>query len=168
MAARDVLNNFNLFVDGRGYAGQVEEYNAPVLTVKTEDFRGGGMDTSEALDMGLEKLECDFSLVAYDRDVLALFGFVPGAEVPVTIRGALQSVDGSVKSVTHTLRGKIRSLDSGTWKPGDKPSLTVTMDLHYYRLQHDGVVTHEIDVRNMIRTINGTDQLAEQRRAMGI
>ncbi len=29
MAARDVRKNFNLFVDGKGYAGQVEEFTPP-------------------------------------------------------------------------------------------------------------------------------------------
>ena len=32
MAARDVLKNINLFVDGRGYAGQLQDYTPPVLT----------------------------------------------------------------------------------------------------------------------------------------
>lgn len=168
MAARDVLKNFNVYVDGRGYAGQVEEYTPPVLGIQTEDFRGGGMDAPEAIDMGMEKLESSFVLIAYDADVLSLFGFVAGGEIPLTVRGAVQSVDGTVKPVVHNMRGKIRKLDSGSWKPGDKPSLTVELDLHYYRLQHDGRTIHEIDVRNMLRTINGVDQLAEQRRALGL
>ncbi|AMW35750.1 hypothetical protein HEQ62_10815 [Haematospirillum jordaniae] len=41
MAARDVLKNINLFVDGRGYAGQLSEYSPPSLALVTEDFRAG-------------------------------------------------------------------------------------------------------------------------------
>ena len=78
MAARDVRKNMNLFVDGRGYAGQVEEFNAPKLTLKTEEFRAGGMDAPIELTMGMEKLECDFSLVAYDQKVLVAFGVKEG------------------------------------------------------------------------------------------
>ena len=52
-----ILKNFNLFVDGRGYAGKAEEVTPPKLTIKTEEFRGGGMDVPAAVDMGMEKLE---------------------------------------------------------------------------------------------------------------
>ena len=39
-----VLKNMNLFVDGRGYAGRVDEIELPKLTLKTEEHRAGGMD----------------------------------------------------------------------------------------------------------------------------
>lgn len=168
MAARDVLKNLNLFVDGRGYAGQINEYTPPVLTVQTEDYRGGGMDAPEALDMGMEGLETSFDLVSYDRDVLALFGVAEGNEVPFVARGALESVDGTVRPVVHTMRGKITVIDSGTWTPGQKPSLKVTLRLHYYKMEHDGRTVHEIDIRNMKRVINGTDRLAKIRAAIGM
>lgn len=168
MAARDVLKNLTLWVDGRGMAGQVQEVNPPKLTLQTEDFRGGGMNAPVELTMGMEKLNSDFSLIAYDRDVLALFGVVEGANVPLTIRGALESFDGTVTPVLMTMRGKIKEQDPGTWKPGDVPSLKVTMALSYYKLQHGDTVVHEIDVENMIATINGNDTLATIRSALGM
>ena len=67
MAARDVRKNINLFVDGRGYAGQLQEFNPPVLTQKTEEFRGGGMVGPVAIPMGLEALMASATLIAYDR-----------------------------------------------------------------------------------------------------
>ena len=96
MAARDVRKNFNLFVDGRGYAGQVEEFNAPKLTLITEDFRGGGMDAPVGITMGMEKLACDFSLKAYDKDVLSSFGVTQGSSIPLVAREALESFDGTI------------------------------------------------------------------------
>jgi P2 family phage contractile tail tube protein len=168
MAARDVLKNINLFVDGRGYAGQIDEYNAPDLTVTTEDYRAGGMDTAVAIEMGQEPLETSFSLIAYDADVLALWGVAEGASVPFTVRGALESFDGTVKPVVHEMRGKITSLQRGTWAPGQKPALNVTMRLVYYKETHDGRVLYEIDVENMIRVVNGVDRLAAQRAALGL
>nr|WP_262363471.1 phage major tail tube protein [Xylella fastidiosa] len=56
-APRHLLKHLNLFIDGKGYAGQVEEINLPKLTLKTEEFRGGGMLAPVELTMGLEKLE---------------------------------------------------------------------------------------------------------------
>lgn len=168
MAARDVLKNLNLFVDGRGYAGQIDEYNPPDLAIQVEDYRGGGMDAPVALDMGQEALETSFALIAYDADILALWGVAEGQSVPFVARGALESYDGTVKPVVHTMRGKITTIARGTWAPGQKPALTITMRLDYYKEDHNGVTLHEIDVVNMIRTVNGVDRLAQQRAALGL
>jgi len=43
-----------------------------------------------------------------------------------------------------------------------RPSLT------YYREVHDGRTINEIDVINMIRVIDGVDQLAEHRANIGL
>lgn len=168
MAARDVLKNFNLFVDGKGMAGQVDEYNAPKLTLKTEEYRGGGMDAPLELTMGMEKLECDASIIAYDSDVLALFGVVEGAQFSFTVRGHLESFDGTKSAVVHNMRGKIKELDSGSWKPGEKPSLKISMALSYYKLTIDGRIIHEIDIENMVHIQNGVDVLAAARANLGI
>ncbi|MDR6309447.1 phage major tail tube protein [Pacificitalea manganoxidans] len=168
MAARDVLKNINLFVDGRGYAGQIDEYNAPDLTLQLEDYRAGGMDAPIAIEMGQEALETSFQLISYDADVLALWGVAEGASVPLTVRGALESFDGTVKPVLHQMRGRITSMQRGAWTPGSKPALTVTLRLTYYKETHNGSVLHEIDVENMVRIVNGTDRLAAQREALGL
>jgi P2 family phage contractile tail tube protein len=168
MPARDVLKNFNLFVDGFGFAGQVGEYSPPDLTLTTEDFRGGGMDAAVPIEMGMEPLETSFVLIAYDANVLNRWGVRQGQSVPLTIRGALESFDGSVKPVIHRMRGMITSLQRGTWSPGQQPSLTVTVRPVYYREEHDGTVTHEIDLENMVRIVDGVDRLADTRAALGI
>ena len=168
MAARDVIKNQTLFVDGRGYAGQLSEVNPPKLTLKLEEFRGGGMDLPIEITMGMEKLTADFTLISYDRDVLALFGVREGTTVPFNIREVLESFDGTTTSVVHTMRGKITELDSGTHKPGEMVPLKVAVSLTYYKQVHGGVTVHEIDPANMVRVIDGVDQLAEQRRALGL
>ncbi|RKR02584.1 hypothetical protein C7446_2302 [Kushneria sinocarnis] len=168
MAARDIIKNMTISVDGRGYAGNVDEYTPPQLTLATEDYRGGGMDAPITLDMGMEALETSFVLSAYDADVLRQFGVAEGNQVPFVGRGALESYDGTVRATKHVMRGKITGVDRGTWTPGSKPTMTVTMRLDYYREEHSGETIHEIDVVNMVRTVNGTDRLAEIRDALGI
>ena len=76
-----VLKNFSLFVDGRGYAGKAEEVTPPKLTIKTEEFRGGGMDAPIDIDLGMEKMECQFILVDFDAELMKLFGLVDGNAV---------------------------------------------------------------------------------------
>ena len=104
----------------------------------------------------------------YDRDVLALFGVAEGNTIPFIARGALESFDGTVKPVVHTMRGKIISIDRGTWKAGEKPSLQITMNLVYYKEEHDGILVHEVDIENMVRIVNGVDRLSEIRKAIGM
>jgi P2 family phage contractile tail tube protein len=168
MAARDVLKNLTLWVDGRGMAGQVQDVNPPKLVQKLEEFMGGGMVAPVAVTVGMERMTCDFSLIAYDPDVLALFGIVEGASTPLTIRGALESYDGTVTPVVMNLRGKVTEQDPGNWKPGTVPYLKTSMELNYYKLTHGSTVVQEIDVENMICNINGTDTLTAMRTALGL
>ena len=168
MAARDIRKNFNLFVDGRGYAGQVSEFNPPKLTLQTQDFRAGGMDVPIKVTVGQESMDCDFSLTAYDKDVLAMFGVAEGNSVPLVVREALESYDGTVTQVVRTMRGKITEIDEGTSKPGEIPELKVTVNLSYYKMQHGDSTVHEIDAENMVSVINGVDALAAIRGALGI
>ena len=168
MAARDILRNFNLFVDGRGYAGNVSEYSAPTLAVQTEDFRAGGMDAPIALDMGMEALEATFILSAYDFHVLQMWGVIEGAPIVLTARGAIESYDGLVKASVHRLRGRVTRVERGAWTPGQQAPLTITVRCDYFAEDLDGRQIHEIDVPNMKRVINGVDQLAARRAAIGI
>lgn len=168
MAARDVRKQFHLFVDGRGYLGEATELNAPKLTLKTEDFRAGGMIAPIKLTMGMEALTCDFTLVSYDAALLAAFSVREGSTIPITIREVLESYDGTINAAVHTIRGKITEIDPGTSKPGDVPSLKITVSADYYRLIIGGAVIHEIDIANMTQVIDGVDILAVVTQALGI
>jgi phage contractile tail tube protein, P2 family len=168
MAAEDILKYLNLIADGRGYAGKIEEYSPPDLTISTEEFRGGGMDAPIDIDMGQEKMTCSFVLPSYDANLLALFGIKNGSTVQLTAKGSLESLDGTTTPVAHNMHGKIISIARGTWGSGKKPALTITMSLHYYREQHGTRTINEIDVINMKRIVDGVDQLAAHRANIGL
>ncbi|MEZ6854189.1 phage major tail tube protein [Halodesulfovibrio aestuarii] len=169
MPANQILKNFNLFVDGRGYAGDVLGYTPPKLAITGTEFRAGGMDTSIKLDTGMEALECSFSMNKHDEDILTQFGVAPGTDVPLIARGALQNYgETGVIPVAHTMRGRIISIEDSEWKGGEPSTITVSMTLTYYKREQGGKVLHEIDVINMVRKINGTDHLAEVRKALGM
>lgn len=168
MAVVDILRNVNLFVDGRGHAGAVQMVQLPKLAVKTEEHRAGGMDAPIEIDMGLEKLEATWSMDSVDATMLRRWGLAPNNLTPCVFRGALQSEDATVKAVAATCRGVLREVDWGDWKPGEKATLKCTMAVRRYRLEIDGETIHDIDVLNMIRIVDGVDQLAAQRAALGI
>ena len=83
------FKNFTLFVESLGYAGDIEELQIPNLSLKTEEFRAGGMDAPMEIDMGMEKLELTATLTAIDEEALKLFGKTAAGG---TSRGAIGEV----------------------------------------------------------------------------
>ncbi|AJQ93230.1 phage major tail tube protein [Gynuella sunshinyii] len=162
-----VLKGFNLFVDGFGFAGLVEEVTLPKLNLKTIDIYNGGMDAPIGMDMGMEKLECSFSLSEYNSEVIKRFGLRDGSSVSLALRGALDN-DGSIMPVIINLTGFWKGLEMGSWKSGEKASLNVSVGVSYYKLTMGSEELIEVDVKNMVRTINGKDQLADLRGAIGL
>ena len=162
-----ILKNFNAFVDGRGYAGRVDEITLPKLTIKTEKHRAGGMDVPVEIDMGMARVEAELTFAEYDVELFRLFGLIDGNAVSLTLRGAIQA-DGEAEPIVVNLRGSFREVDAGTWKAGDKPTLKCMVAVRYYRLTINGDSVIEIDAENMIRIIGGEDQMATIRQAIGI
>jgi P2 family phage contractile tail tube protein len=167
-AAAQIRKNFNLFLDGFGYAGNCEEYQAPTLGVQVEDFRAGGMDASVALDMGQEKMEATFKLSQIAANALRLWGVGQGQTFSLIVRGALEDLDSSVKAEVFTQRGTIRTIEWDAVTPGAKAGVSLTMDIREFSYDIDGVRLHDIDVLNMKRIVNGVDRLAAQRAAIGL
>jgi len=165
-----ILKNFSLFVDGRGYAGKVDELTLPKLSRKMEEHRAGGMNAPLELDMGLEKLECDFTLAEYNEDVLKLWGLDDVAGCSLKFRGSLEADDAAATKtpVEVTVRGRWRELDGGSWKAGDKATLKVAVAASYYKYNANGVDLIEIDVPNMVEKVNGIDRLSATRKNLGI
>lgn len=161
------LINMTAFVDGRGYAGRIDEIGPPKLALKMEEYRAGGMDAPVELEMGMEKMEANVTFAEYDPELFGLFGLVDGNAVSLTVRGARQN-DTGTDAIIMTMKGMYKELDPGTWKSGDKGTLKTVIACRYYKLTIDGQDLIEIDIENMIRKINGTDQLAEQRKALGL
>ena len=162
-----ILKNFNLFIDGRGYVGKVEEVNPPKLNIKTEEFRAGGMDSPAMIDMGIEKLEGSFTLLEFDKNVLKQFGLISGNVVSVTLRGALQD-ETSVSPIIIKLRGMYTEIDMGKLSAGEKGTLQCTIACRYYSLEIDGEQLSEIDIDNMTRKIGCQDKMIDVRKALGI
>jgi P2 family phage contractile tail tube protein len=163
-----ILKNFSLFVDGRGLAGVVSSLTIPKLTTQMEEFRGGGMDAPVELDMGMEKLEASFELFDYDENIIRLYGLADGASTQVTARGALRRDGEAAVAMIVNMTGVLKELDPGDWKAGSQTSAKFSVALRYLKITIGGTVIAEIDKVNMIRKINGVDQLATIRTAIGV
>ncbi len=163
-----VLKNMNLFVDGRGYAGRIDEIELPKLTLKTEEHRAGGMDLPVEIDLGMEKLEATLTLSDYDPELFKLYGLVDNDSIAITVRGAIQAQGDTAKPVVIGMRGGWKELDSGSWKPGDKSTVKIAVIANYYKLSIDGEELIEVDAINLVRKVNGTDQMEAIRSAIGL
>jgi P2 family phage contractile tail tube protein len=164
----ETLFNMTLFVDGTNFAGDVLSVTLPKLKVKTEEHRAGGMDAPIDMDMGLEKLEAGFSCSGARREVLGKFGLADQTAFFGTFRGAFKGQKGEVKKVVATYRGQLIEADPGDWKPGDKAEFKYGLSLSYYKLEINDTLVHEIDPVNSVRVIDGVDQLAAVRTALGM
>ncbi|WP_179734783.1 phage major tail tube protein [Bradyrhizobium sp. Pa8] len=163
-----VLRNFNSFVNGVGYAGRISEVELPELSVKTEEYRGGGMDGNVELDMGLETLSAKFTFGEYANQILGLWGNMDGNAARIQLRGALQRDGETAVPMTVDLHGGFKKNTLGTWKAGDLTQNEAEMSIRYLKIQIQDTVVVEIDIDNMIRVVNGVDQLASIRTAMGM
>lgn len=161
------LRNFSVNIDGRGYAGRADEVTLPTLSLATEEHRAGGMDMPVEVDMGMEVMELSIVLSDYDEQVIAGFGLL-GAGVPITLRGAIQRQGEQAQPVIVRCVGGLKSRDPGTWSVGGKQTTTLTYSVRKYSESINGVEYVNIDAENMTRVINGVDQLASQRAALGV
>ena len=162
------LRNFTCFVDGFGYVGRVSEVEPPKLAIKTEEHRAGGMDAPAMIDMGMEALEATLTFSEYSPELFKQFGLVDGEGVAMTLRGAMQGDGSDADSIIINLRGMFKELDSGSWKAGEDTTLKATIAARYYKYTSAGSELVEVDTVNMVRKIDGRDQLAAQRQALGL
>nr|WP_279630780.1 phage major tail tube protein [Wolbachia pipientis] len=84
------------------------------------------MDIPINIDMGMEKLEADFTFAEYDTELFRLFGLINGNSVSLTLRGGMQgSGSNDIEAVVINLRGIFKEFDFGSWKPAEKGNAEV-------------------------------------------
>lgn len=163
-----VLYNTNLFVDGINFTGDVPSLGLPKLTVKTDEYRGGGMAGPIEMDVGLEKMEATFTTNGVRREAMKFFGLADQTAFNGVYRGSFKGQKGQTTAVVATLRGMLKELDPGDWKPGDKAEFKYSIAVNYYKLEIAGRLIYEIDMVAAIRVIDGVDQLASMRSDLGL
>jgi P2 family phage contractile tail tube protein len=169
MPVNSILRKFVVFVDGFGKLGDCEAATLPTLTLKTEEFRGGGMDTPIEIDLGTERLEFQFTMTAIDEQVIEQWGLFPGQSKAFTLRGSLVNhLNGESNRVVCNMRGVIKEIDFREFTPGDKATVDFTVALDYYKLSKGDRVMIEIDIENVRRVVGGIDQLEADRFQLGL
>jgi len=158
------IRNFNAFIDGVSYAGRAIEAKLPELKLQLASHRAGGMDAPVAVDMGMEALRAEVTLIEWPPELVKMFG----TRQRMTLRpAAMGEHDFSADAYVATIGGRWSVTNFGDLKPGSDAPLKLTLEADYYRLVKDGDELFEIDVEAGKRVIGGVDQLGGIRRAMG-
>lgn len=165
-----VLRNFNVIIDGRPMAGVAEELTLPSLERKMEDYRGGGMLAPVGLDLGLEALKLEFTLVEFNADVIKAWGLPDAGGINVRFLGAARTDDStsSVDAIEVAVRGRWKKIEQGNVKTADAAKMKVEMPLVYYRYSLNGTVLVEIDVVSGKEVVGGVDRSAAVMTALGL
>lgn len=165
--APKILKKFKVSVDGEGYLGLADEITLPKLTVKTREV-SAGLAAPLELDVGqLEKMEGSMTLLEYNAQLMKLFAGWGGDTVTLVARGAIQAQGQEPQPVTVTLSGFFKEVDMGNWKDGEEAKLTLQYTVQKYKLEINKEEIYNIDLYNNVRKVNGKDQMAALRAAIG-
>ncbi|QQD56230.1 phage major tail tube protein [Pseudomonas fluorescens BBc6R8] len=162
------LYNMNAHIDGVSFSGDITSVTLPKLTLKTEEHRAGGMDAPVEMDQGMDKLEASFAGKGVRPEAMKFYGLADQTAFNAVFRGSYKGQKGATTAVVATIRGMLKEIDGGEWKPGDAGEFKYSVACSYYKLEVAGRLMFEIDPVNCVRVINGVDQLAGVRRDLGL
>jgi P2 family phage contractile tail tube protein len=164
----NIFQDFTVWIRDQGKIGESPNFQPPEINIQTEEFRGGGMDGTVEMPMGIEKIEFDFELHTWDEQVWTQLGYGPGSlDVPIFFRGYLITASGAEKGVLIATRCLIKSIKPSKVEPGKKASLSVHVSANYYRHEVEGRTLTEIDIFNRVTIIDGEDKSARARDILG-
>lgn len=129
-----VLKDCTLFVNGVSKVGQSQEISLPVLEIKTEEMRNGGMIKPREVFFGFSVLQASFTLAGFDPAMFGLFGITIGQEFPLFAYGYMQSENGKQHSARAEMGVMMKKVDPGTWKPGEPAPTEHEVAVQNFRL----------------------------------
>lgn len=160
-----ILKNFNLYVDGLGYAGRIDRATPPAMALVMEDHRAGGMDGTKRLEMGMEAMTFAATVSDYGPELRNQFG-LDGLQMQ--LRGTVQAQGVKSEAVLITMRGQIVKIEDSEWGGNTKTAVNITFELDYFKYRQKDVEHIEIDIINMVRRFGDVDQLESQRADIGL
>jgi P2 family phage contractile tail tube protein len=160
-----VLKGFNLFVDGKGHRGRLPQLVLPKLIRELKDYTSGGIDGAPIqIDMGMGKLELEFTIVEMNGGLVGEFGARDISQNTYRAKGSIKSeTDVKEYPVEVVMRGRINEIDMGTWKASEPGETKYKATLVYLELIVEGVVKLKYDkLNNVHMNEDGVDLLADR------
>jgi len=157
----EIVNSFNVYIDGVKAIGTAPEITLPQITSETIDVSGAGiLGKISAPNIGqFESIEQEVSFnLVYSSFVNVLS---PKRQVNLTFRVAQQAVDKSLGYAYKGLRivevGRVKEFTPGKIKAGEGMEAKVKLELTYIMIENDGEEIIAIDKLNGVYRVQGED-----------
>ena len=169
---RAQLINFEVFDSSGKRRLGVADIELPELKFLTAEISGAGV--SGKLDfptLGMtDSLELSLNWRSLNSD---LIDFSMQKSTDLTLYGASQIYNHGegklgVEQIKISFRGISKTTALGNFKPAEGTESKNTFEILYLKIDIGGKNVLELDKINMIMKINGTDYLAETRKALGL
>lgn len=157
---RQIWRDMNILVNGIGNLGVSKSVEVPKLEFLTNE-RDGAMAMEEVIPL-LKALNAKIVLNEYNDEAFSATAQQFGSAPMFVCKGS--TVQGDLKdSVLIMLKGRVKVLENPVPDRGKEVEMTLEIAITAYSLEINGVKKIDIDVENMICSINGTDLYAELR-----
>lgn len=165
------LINFRVYLDGIDLLG-VADAQLPAIESIMETVQGAGIageiETPTLGHFGPMPLSLNWRTVTSDAVKLA-----QQKAHHLDLRGAIQSFDPKAGVYVATplkvvVRARPKKIDPGKLVMGKAQESSSEFECHYFKMWLDGNEMIEIDKLNFICLIDGEDQLASTREALGL
>jgi P2 family phage contractile tail tube protein len=173
MSAQVTINritNANVYLNGVGLLGQVEEINLPEIKFMAAEHKALGMIGKVELTSGIDKMEYKIKWNSFYPDVLKTMGN-PYKTVSMQVRGSLEGWEAgnrsSEKQITAYLTAQVANFPGAAFKQHDNVEMESQMKCSYYKLEIEDIEIIEIDVMANIHRVDGQDLLANFKANIG-
>jgi uncharacterized protein len=163
------LQSFSVALSGVTYGGAADKCTLPKLKKKMEEHRGGGMLMGRKIALGYEAMEFGTSLIATDPRLLSQGGLYLGnRDLVFSVRGYMDGDGNAQHTAICQMAGEVSDLDMGDWTPGKLAKVDFKVSLYAVALQIDSALIWQLDAKNGIYNVGGTDFYAAIKTALGL
>lgn len=166
----DSVINFAVYEDGTEHLGMAE-VTLPEISNITNEVKGAGINgTYESVVIGhIEAMTLTLNFRTFTKSAVKLAA--PGLH-QIDLRAAQQSTDSAtqkkkVAKVKHVMKIESKKLAPGKVAPASPADASGEYPVSYWAAYIDGEKVLEIDILNFIYFADGTNYLADVRKALG-
>lgn len=166
----DSVINYAVYEDGTEHLGMAE-VTLPEISNITNEVKGAGLNgTYESVVIGhLEAMTLSLNFRTFTKTAVKLL--TPGLH-QIDLRAAQQSTDSAsrkkiITKVKHVMKIESKKLAPGKVTPASPADASGEYPVSYWAAYIDGKKVLEIDILNFIYFVDGTDYLADVRKALG-
>ncbi|PSM51370.1 phage tail tube protein FII [Campylobacter blaseri] len=157
-----VLQEANVFINGKGYLGVTKKFKIP--TLEQEVTQAKGALTTEYSAGVFKPMEVEIPLSVVDFNLYAGFGLNNLTnKIPLLIKGSIHQSGKEKQELALAITGDFKSIEHGDYEAGAEFETTLKASVHFMSLTIDGKPLIVYDVDNMICIVGGVDYMSKVR-----